>query len=379
MIFFENIFPLSIEHLIIISALFILVIRLINEFILVFAQVFFKAQKPKPDGPEVSVIICARNEAENLRKNLPLICSQEYEKYEVLVVNDASVDDTDKVLRELGKKHQNLRATNIPKDPKFDHGKKLALTIGIKASKYEHLLLTDADCWPESKHWLAGMAGRLVNKEIVLGYGGYAPKKGLLNRLIRFDTLQIAKTYIGLARLGMPYMGVGRNLAYHKSIYNKAAGFSKHYHIASGDDDLLVNQMARKKNTTINIDPKTFTRSNAEKTFRAWILQKKRHLGTGSHYRFIHKVYLAIDWLLRVLTWPCLMLMFLLNIEPQFFVYVFIIGYATVLLVLWKILMRKYKEKGFLMLIPFFEIIISILPFILVFKRLLKRKQSRWI
>ncbi len=374
----DNIFTLSIAQLIVIGISLVLVFRLINEAMLVFAQIFYKPTQKNEQGPQVSIIVCARNEAENLKKHIPLLCNQKYKSFEVLVVNDASVDDTDKILRELKKKYKNLRSTHISKDPKFDHGKKLALTIGIKASKYDHLLLIDADCRPETEKWLAGMAGKMLKKEIVLGYGGYTPDKSLINRLIRFDTLQIAKNYMGLARFGLPYMGVGRNLAYHKSIYEKARGFSKHYHIASGDDDLLVNQMASRKNTTINLDPDTFTRSIAEPSFRGWRLQKMRHLGAGSLYRFSHKLYLGFDWLLRISTWPGLILLALLNIEHQFFVYIFTIGYAIVLLILWKLLMRKYRERGFLFLIPIFEIIISILPFILLFKRFLKRKQSRW-
>jgi len=335
-------------------------------------------KKSQTNEPATSVIICARNEAPNLQKHIPLICQQKYSNFEVVVVNDASTDNTEFVLRELEKKYSNLRHTIIHPDKKFDHGKKLAMTIGIKASKYDNLVLTDADCAPAGNLWLSGMVEKLQLKPIVLGYGAYKTKKGLLNRIIRFDTFQIAANYMTAARLGMPYMGVGRNLAYKKDIYQKAQGFKKHYHIESGDDDLLVNQMARRKNTTTNLNPVCFTYSEPKETFRQWVLQKKRHVGAGSAYRFIHKIFLSLIWALTTATLPLLVIINLTNTKFYVEVLIFTATYLLLLIILWKFTMRKFREKGFLLLIPLFELIINTLPAILLTKKLIKRKQSKW-
>lgn len=168
----------------------------------------------------VSVIICARNEADNLRNFLPAVLEQKYPEFEVVLVNDCSEDDSFNVLGEYLKKYPNLKVSNIIKDPKFTHNKKFAQFIGIKAAKNEILLFTDADCKPESDNWLEKMVSRFDDRiDFVLGYGGYFSKPGLLNKYIRYDCVVIAMQYFGMALRGVPYMGVGRNLAYRRSLF----------------------------------------------------------------------------------------------------------------------------------------------------------------
>ncbi|NJM16233.1 MAG: glycosyltransferase, partial [Bacteroidales bacterium] len=151
-----------------------------------------KQEAANPLQP-VSVIICARNECENLRRNLPKVLGQQYQNFEVIVVNDASEDGTEQLLLELKAKHKNLRTTALTQEGKFTHGKKLALTVGIKAAVNEWLLLTDADCYPESDQWLKGMHQSFLREaSVVLGYGGYETRRGLLNLFIRYETCQAA-------------------------------------------------------------------------------------------------------------------------------------------------------------------------------------------
>jgi glycosyltransferase involved in cell wall biosynthesis len=178
-----------------------------------------------PVKDPVSVIICARNEEQNLREFLPSVLEQEYPDYEVIVVNDCSDDDSYNVLGEYIKQYPNLRVSNITRDPKFTHNKKFAKFIGIKAAKNEKLLFIDADCRPETGKWLGMMVSHFDDKtDFVLGYGGYFRKKGLLNKYIRCDSMFIAMQYLGMAIRGIPYMGVGRNLAYRRSVFLRTKG-----------------------------------------------------------------------------------------------------------------------------------------------------------
>src|SRR5690606_1529384 len=116
----------------------------------------------------------------------------------------------------------------------------------------------------------------------VLGYSRYSKTTGFLNKLIRYDAVQIANQYLSSALAGDPYMGVGRNLMYKKSLFEKEKGFKKHYHIQSGDDDLFINAVANKENTSICINEDSFTESLPKNTFKEWWIQKKRHATTGS-------------------------------------------------------------------------------------------------
>jgi poly-beta-1,6-N-acetyl-D-glucosamine synthase len=233
----------------------------------------------------VTVIICARNEDDNLTEYLPKVLSQDYPDFEVVVVNDCSFDNTENVIDEYAKIFPNLRKANIKEDAYYKHGKKFAMLVGIKAAKNNRVVLTDADCYPATDQWLKEMAASFTNdKQIVLGYGAYTKTKGLLNQLIRFDTFMIAVNYLSAAVKGQPYMGVGRNLAYTKELFFAEKGFSKHYHINSGDDDLFVNQAATGFNTGICVSNETITYSKAKKTFREWRIQKARHLTTAPLY-----------------------------------------------------------------------------------------------
>lgn len=247
------------------------------------------------DLPPVSVIICARNEEDNLLQNLEPILNQDYPTFEVVLVNHQSVDGSKSVLYAMQKQYKHLKVIHIERNMHLKIGKKLPLSVGIKGASYGHLLLTDADCLPQSQQWIRQMCGKFNDsKELILGYGPYAKEKGFLNFLIRFDTVQIAINYFSLALNGMAYMGVGRNMAYTKSLYQKANGFKSHYGLASGDDDLFVKDAASRKNVAIQYSPETFCVSPGKKLWREWVEQKQRHFTTAPQYKVITKLLLGI-------------------------------------------------------------------------------------
>ncbi len=249
-------------------------------------------EKPPEELPPVSIILCAHNEAENLRRNLPFFLEQDYPKFEVLVVNDNSSDKTEEVVLEFQKKNSILRLLSMEEET--PPGKKAALSYGIQQSSFEFLFLSDTDCQPTSKQWLKIMQRSfLENKTIVLGYGPYQKRRGWLNRFIRFEAFYTAIQYFSFSLAGHPYMGVGRNLAYHRSIFWQANGFSKHAHLISGDDDLLVNQVACAENTTINVFPETRVYSRPHSSWRGYYIQKRRHLSVGNYYRWQDQIALG--------------------------------------------------------------------------------------
>jgi len=258
----------------------------------------------------VSVIVCARDEAENLANNLPGVLVQTYRStYEVVVVNDNSKDETRYLLEGLHKQFRNLNIVELKQEAKLIPGKKFPLSVGIKTAKYEILLLTDADCVPASEFWLQKMQDAYgENTEIVLGYGAYLKEKGLLNKLIRFDTFHSALQYFSYAIAGMPYMGVGRNLSYKKQVFFRHKGFASHNHVPGGDDDLFVNMAATTENTAIVIDKEAFTLSKPQSTLRNWIRQKYRHFSTGKYYKPIHRYLLGLYSLTHFLFYPLFVL-----------------------------------------------------------------------
>ncbi len=235
--------------------------------------------------PGVSVIICAKNESENLREFLPAVLNQKYPDFEVIVVNDGSTDETEQLLVDLKRQYSNLYSTYVPEDVKVMSSKKLALTIGIKAAHNEIILLTDADCKPVSENWISLMVRNFTDKkDFVLGYGAYEKKKGILGHLISYDTFFIALQYMGFAIRGVPYMGVGRNMAYRNKIFFDNRGFASILHLQSGDDDLFVNSNTNGINTRVETDSDSKTVSEPKETFSEWYYQKERHLSTSPFY-----------------------------------------------------------------------------------------------
>lgn len=270
---------------------------------------FYKArEKTVSQTHPVSVVICARDEAENLATNLPGSLVQEYKTtHEIVVVNDNSFDDSKYVLEEFQRSFKQLQVVELTQEARMIPGKKFPLSIGIRTAKHEVLLLTDADCVPASEHWINSMQDAYhENTEIVLGYGPYHRKKGFLNKLIRWETFHSAIQYLSYALAGIPYMGVGRNLSYKKLVFFRHKGFSAHNNVPGGDDDLFINAAATRRNTRINIDPSSFTLSTPALSWQQWKTQKKRHYTTSKFYKPLHKFLLAFYAFSQFIFYPLL-------------------------------------------------------------------------
>ncbi|MFC2115178.1 glycosyltransferase [Bacteroidota bacterium] len=345
----------------------------------VYARLVF--HKPGASGIKrspVSVIICAKNEEENLKANLPLFLEQDYPDYEVIVVNDASTDESADVLADLQKKYPHLRTSVIKENVHIRRGKKLALTLGLKAAKHDWVLLTDADCIPAGNKWLATMQRNFKKKVgIVLGYGGYKKDRGLLNMIIRYDAFFVALQYIGFALAGFPYMGVGRNLAYRRDLFFRNKGFASHYELSSGDDDLFVNEVARRKGTRIEIRQESHTLSETEKTWRDWYYQKKRHLTTGPRYRPATKILLGTEILSRGMFYISFICLLIINFQVPYVLGIFLLRIFSTLVII-KLAMIRLNEKYLLLISPVLDFILPLLHIWMAFSNYVASKRARW-
>ncbi|MCW3089620.1 MAG: glycosyltransferase [Ferruginibacter sp.] len=329
--------------------IFLCVIALIQIFyyLFFFARLaFYKATiKTSLHTHPVSVIICARDEAANLAKNLPGSLVQEYSTtHEVIVVNDNSFDDSKYLLEAFERQFRQLKVVELKQEAKLIPGKKFPLSIGIKSAQHEIVLLTDADCVPASEYWIDKIQETYDDDtEIVLGYGAYHKKSGLLNKLVRWETFHTALQYFTYALAGKPYMGVGRNLSYKKTIFFRHKGFSAHKHVASGDDDLFINTAATKDNTKINISAEAFTLSEPPGSWSEWIKQKRRHYSTAKYYRPLHKFLLGLYSMSHFLFYPLLLAVIYL-IGWQWALLIYGIRFLVQAFVLYPA-MKKLNEK----------------------------------
>ncbi len=345
--------------IIFIAFCFIVIIQIFFYFFLFGKFSFLKSSNLPNQQLDVSVVICAKNEADNLVKFLPFVARQNNLQFEIILVDDASTDNTLQVMQEFKNRHETkfLFITIITISKEKSQGKKYALSKGILSANYDHIVLTDGDCKPVSTEWINEITAHFTKeKTIVLGYGAYRKiKNSLLNKIIRFETLITAIQYFSYARIGKAYMGVGRNIAYKKDEFIKANGFKTHLNIISGDDDLFINQIATKNNTAICFTKNSFTLSEPETDLRKWIWQKRRHISTSFHYKKIHQLLLGLFYISQILFWILSIVLLVLKILPVFTIFLisirFIFWYTTICRSA-----KNLNEKDLLRFSPIYEI-----------------------
>ena len=366
-------------HSIIFISLCVFTAIQIFYYLFFFARlVFYKPiSKTTTQTHPVSVIICARDEAENISKNLLGSLVQQYSTtHEIIVVDDNSFDDSKYLLEEFQKTYKLLNVIELKQEAKHIPGKKFPLSMGIKAAKHEIVLLTDADCVPASEFWIDKMQETYADDtEIVLGYGAYHKKIGLLNKLIRWETFHTALQYFTYALAGIPYMGVGRNLSYKKNIFFRHKGFAAHNNIPSGDDDLFINTAATKTNTKINIDPETFTLSNPVDTWAQWRKQKNRHYTTSKHYKPLHKFLLGLYSFSHFIFFP-LLIASLVYFSWQWAMLVFGLRFLTQAFIFYPA-MKKLNEKDLYPLFLFFDVWMFFY-YVIFAVALIKKPKNAW-
>lgn len=329
-----------------------------------FTHIFSLSKKKKSYNPvkPVSVIICAHNEAEQLKANLPSIFAQRYTNdagnslFEVIVVNDRSEDETEAVLRDMKSLYSNLRVVEVDKEEeRLFPGKKNALHKAVDIARHDILLMTDADCMPASSSWLYLMAQPFhVGKQVVAGYGKYKISGSLLNSFIRWETVHTFLQYSSYAKAGQPYMAVGRNLACTREAFKKAESSAEWPKLPSGDDDLLVRAAGNNENVCVVANPAAFTLTTAKQTIGAYIRQKQRHLSTGKYYKLIVKGLLALYGLSHALMWVSFILLLFTPLWGE--VLAMLLLRCIIYWVVWQRVSCILQEKKLIRFFPLFDI-----------------------
>ncbi|MCB0773461.1 MAG: glycosyltransferase [Flavobacteriales bacterium] len=309
----------------------------------IFSRLAFRRQESAPDHDlPVSVVVCARNESLALQRLIPLLMDQDHREFEVIVVNDRSDDDTWEVLQWMRPEYPRLKPVNIQADEKFSYGKKIALGVGVRSAKYPHVLVTDADCLPVGRDWVSLMAaGFKEGRQIVIGHSPYERQPGLTSLLERYDGFSKAVQYIAFAQAGLPYMGVGRNMAFTSDLFFGAKGQHRHRQLMSGDDDLFINEVARANNTAAMADGRSYMTTRATPDLATWFRRKRRHYTTARFYRFGHQLLLTLLPAARMVLWATILyLLFTGHVQAA------LAGLAVELLVFLPIGMMAMRRLG---------------------------------
>lgn len=314
--------------------------------------------------PPVSVIITAREECNNLRQNLTDILEQDYPQFEVIVVNDGNTDESEDYLTLLQEHYPHLYHSFVPASSRYISRKKLAISIGIKAAKYEWLLFTEANCRPVSNQWLRLMARNFTSHtDVVLGYSGYRREKEHKQRFINFDNLFNHLRFLGCALAGKPYMGLGRNLAYRKSLFFRQKGFTEHLHLQHGADDLFVNQVAKGSNTRVECEADAVVRMSPVMRNKLWREEKIGYTSTSFHYHGLQRWLLGLETTSRLLFHASWMIAIVVGILKQQWLLagigllLFILRYLLQAIIINKTAKQLNESYRFYFLLPWLDIL----------------------
>lgn len=369
-------FQLSLLEWILVAVLLLVFLIQLFFYIHYYYGIFRKSKRVRDGKVEfettqqpVSIVICARDQAENLIKNLPAFFEQDYPEFQIVVVNDASTDDTENVLIRLEKDHPNYYHTFVPQGIQSVSAKKMAMTIGIKAAKYDIVLFTEAYCVPKSNKWISSIVRHFdENCGVVLGFSSYIGMKGILKQLISYDTLFTALQFMGFSEAGKPFMGFGRSLAYRKELFFNNRGFASHLYLNSGDDDLFIGEIANKSNTQIEVSPESKVFTKVHNVWNHWKNQKKNQLTTAQYYKVGTKIRIKLELFSRVLFYVlflALLIIGLIELNPALLAFTcifFIIRYSVQLLVINKSA-RMLDESRHYFSIPFFDLLLLVISF----------------
>lgn len=366
-----------------ITLIFVIAVSIqILYYIVIFSRFLLEKSvdiQPVTSTKGVSVVICAWNEFDNLVELLPILANQKYPDYEVVIVDDCSNDGSGEYLKNEVENYQNFKLVTITERPEHMASKKYALSLGIKVTTKEILLLTDADCRPASDDWITGMVQQMTyDKQIVLGFSPYNFEPGFLNGFIRFETFFTAWQYFAYSLLGMPYMGVGRNLMYRRKLFFDKLGFRNHQKITGGDDDLFVNENANSVNTAICFNPETFTFSEPKTTFKDWFIQKKRHLSIGKRYKTRDKFLLGLYSFTHIIFWIFWPILFFVNYKLHLILAFLFVFRILLFGVFGGIANHKLNKPIKWFSLPFYDFILTYYYAIMGWFSVISTKKIKW-
>ena len=345
----------------------------------VFSKLAFYKKKDKTKSDDqlepVSVVVCARDAYEYLQDLVPVLLTQDYPDYEIVIVNDCSEDETEEWLKDIERREPKIKPVQLRQHLNFFNGKKFPLSMGIKSAKNDLIVLTDVNCLPTNSQWLRSVVNSYGNNtEVVIGYSPYFNKKGVFNKIMRFDAVQYAIQYLSAALNKHPYMGIGTNLSYRKELFYRHKGFTSHYTTSVGDDDLFISQVAKGKNTEVLIDAENAILTTPPHKFGMWAHIKSSRYSTIPQYDVKAKASSALfTWshFLFYASFIALMLLkpaFALSIGAVYYipilVFFFLLRYGSQMII-YHGATKRLGEKGLLPGLIVYDLIFAFLTPIL--------------
>ena len=265
--------------------LVLIALRLSYWYLLFIRLALYKQPSDSNDPKAISLVVAVKNNLAGIKALITKIQKQNYDRWELIVVDDGPDKDLQNYIASLQTSH--IRYV----DNDLQQGKKHAVIKGVGAAKYPWIAVTDADCVPASLRYFDSLQASLVspNQKIVLGFAPLRATGSLASHLASYEAAYVGMQYLSYAKAGLPYMGVGRNMLFDKELYLQHAAKITETPTLSGDDDLFIQAASTPENTTICIHPYSFCMSDAPTGFNEWINQRTRQISTAPQYQSTHR------------------------------------------------------------------------------------------
>ena len=343
--------------------------------VLIFIRIWFYKESEHFNYEPVSVIVSSKNQLDDLRSNLIYFLDQEYPKFEVIVINDASSDGTDDYLEELQKKYDYLKVvTNtIQENDRFNKGKKFGITLAIKSATHDNLLFSDADSYPSSTQWIKKMQASVSSKnQIVLAYSRLEKRKGLFNRLLRYESLYEGLLSFSCSLCGFPLLAQRRNIAYNRGLFFSINGFFSHLNLSRGEAKLFVDEASNSRNTAVCLSADAMTLSNKQKSYLEWFYHKRSYFHLVKRLRFSSLLILGMNFFSQLIFWLLIPILLIYQINTKWVLLAFSLRFCMQYIVYWK--MCKFtNEYGLLWFLPLYEISLMLIHFMLYLSTFIKK------
>lgn len=314
----------------------------------------------------LSVVVVVRDDAAQLLQTLPYLLEQQYDFFEIVVVNDRSRDENSlHAIKEYKERYSNIKIVDLSTAVSTSRGKKMAISMGIKCATYDHILLTSPNCIPASKQWLSLMAQNFqFQQKIVLGYNTFVKKNNPFNHFLHYDNLIGAVQYFSHALLHSTYRGDINNVAFVRPLFYQQKGFISYNHLLYGEEDIFIHRAANKNNTAIEFSPDATTVRQHVPQYRYWRLHKVSLFFTRKYNSFKNRCLLGLYELTNLLFYIFLAISIITALHQPLALYI-TLGIALVRIISMYIVLgisaKKLQEKQVIPHFLFYDILFSLL------------------
>lgn len=317
--------------------------------------VFSKSTENNSKKIPVSVIVYSKNQAKELLHLIPALLNQNYYMFELVVVNNASSDQTPELLKEFEMLYPNVKAVNVINNEAFWGSKKYALTLGIKAAKHEYLLLINAEDIVLSNDWMLQMASHFtLNKTLVLGGAAYAPEKGFFNKYLRFDLLMSQLQQFSWIKIGSPFAVRVENVGFKKQVFFDVNGFINHMNQVNHTNELFFNEAVHVKNIAVCDQPHFFLQIPTPENSTSFFKMKKEQRRLLSKLSFGTKFRVQFFYLSTFLFYVTAIILLILQVEWVLVSSLMAFKFLFTWVILGKA-MQKFVQKDLIWMLPFWE------------------------